>query len=140
MKTHPRKKTNLLKIAFIELPVEITKTIIVAILGFIVKFVWNIYGAIVLALLSFALLGLLKWLQIPIKLPVYFLLVLVVVSIFFTIVLQWMTKKMRARTHLVMFEGLGWRIDNSGIIIGPICPNCRKKRIKCGIKHTGTAG
>ena len=122
----PQKKKLKIGKASRTLVIDFLKSTITALGGILVKIVWNIYGVTIIAVLSFGLLGLQKWLHIRIILPIYFLLILGASAIFLTAALQIIIKRVRRRTRIIMFEQLKWEIKDNEKILGPFCPKCRK--------------
>lgn len=101
-----------------------------ALVKFMVSGVLNIYGAsIVLLILSF-LLGLLPWLQIPIKIPVF----VFVTFIGFVVVAIPLYRKLEANRRIrklkqVVLGGLLYKSDLDGTVTGPLCTRCKAKMI-----------
>jgi len=114
--------------AFVDTTTDILKSGIKFLLGVIWKIVWNIYGVTILAILTIALLGLRKWLNTPVNLPIYFIGLLLAASVIFVLALQILVRNIGQRRQTIKYAGFSWRIKygENISILGPACPSCRK--------------
>jgi hypothetical protein len=119
------KKTTGIKKALKDVIIDFLKSLITVLLTFIGKFLWNVYGAAVLLVLSLSLVGFAKWLNIPVTLPAYIVSLIVVGGMAVTLIIVIISRNAHERTKSVKFQGLLWLIDNKGNIVGPKCLKCK---------------